>query len=275
MHARKTIINFGGIELEVYQLPKGDYCFGQTQVGKSIQKGHTSVIQFLNTTSPFALPHKSFLDEPNYAPIVQDESFPFNLNIKPIPFKITLAYWTYWACKGNTSAQALLAAGTEETLTRLADQAFGVVKTEQQYQVDTQQSMEVYSQLLPMMQTLLSEMQEIKQELLILRPAYEELQELNKAFEEIRGLKPLLEEIAKVIDKPNQKKDTVRNWLKFLGLDNAVSPRQCQAIGRLIADWLKLGGMENYIQTSKPAKYSEAFVPLVKFAAEYQLFHAN
>lgn len=98
---------------------------------------------------------------------------------------------------------------------------------------------------------------------------------LNKAFEEIRGLKPLLEEIAKVIDKPNQKKDTVRNWLKFLGLDNAVSPRQCQAVGRLIADWLKLGGMENYIQTSKPAKYSEAFVPLVKFAAEYQLFHAN
>lgn len=135
--------------------------------------------------------------------------------------------------------------------------------------------MEVYQQLLPMMQTLLTEMQEIKQELLILRPAYQELQTLNKAFEEIRGLKPLLEEIAKVIDKPNQKKDTIRNWLKSLSLDNAVSSSQCQAIGRVIADWLKVGSMENYVQKSKPAKYPEALVPLVKLATEYQLFHAK
>jgi hypothetical protein len=49
-----------------------------------------------------------------------------------------------------------------------------------------------------------------EQELKLFRPAYEELQTLNKSFDELRTLKPLLEHIAKVIDKPNQKVNSIR-----------------------------------------------------------------
>ena len=77
------------------------------------------------------------------------------------------------------------------------------------------------------------------------------------------------------MDKPDQKKDTIRNWLKSLNLDNAVDAKKAKAIGRLIADWLKVGQMEQYVQKAKPAKYPEALVPLVKLATEYQLFHAK
>lgn len=114
-----------------------------------------------------------------------------------------------------------------------------------------------------------------EQELKLFRPAYDELQQLNKSFDELRNLKSLLEDIAKVIDKPNQKTNTIRGWLKFLSLDNAVDTKKSKAIGRLISDWLKVGQMENYVQSAKPAKYPEALVPLIKLATEYQLFHAR
>ena len=112
-----------------------------------------------------------------------------------------------------------------------------------------------------------------EQELKLFRPAYEELQTLNKSFDELRNLKSLLENIAKVIDKPNQKTNTLRGWLKSLSLDNAVDNKKSKAIGRLIADWLKIGQMDEYVN-NRPAKYPEAMVPLIKLATEYQLFHA-
>lgn len=264
MYAKKTIINFGGIELEVYQLPKGDYCFGQTQVGKSIQKGHTSVIQFLNTTSPFALPYKSFLDEPNYAPIVQDESFSFNLNIKPIPFKITLAYWTYWACKENTSAQALLAAGTEETLTRLADEAFGVEKSEEEYHLATTQSVKEFEVVLTVMQRLEEKMDSMENELKLLRPAYEKLEKIESTLEDYPNLKEALDYLVKNAKKA-KKRYPLAKWLEDNNLEYLPNGVR-SSIGRLISSWCKLVEMK-----FPKGKYSDAFDPVLRFAVNYKL----
>lgn len=168
-----------------------------------------------------------------------------------------------------------MAAGAEHVIVQLADRAFGVEQSTDFYQSLLIQTVEQNKLLYSAIYNLQNQYSTILTELTLLRPAYEELQTLNKTFEEIKGLKPLLEEIAKVIDKPNLKKGTIRNWLKKLSLDNAVSSSQCQAIGRLIADWLKVGNMDNYVQKSKPAVYPEAMLPLVKLATEYQLFHAK
>jgi hypothetical protein len=268
MKAQKAVINFGDIELEVYQLPNGDYTLGQTQVGKSIGKGHTSVIQFLSTTSPFASPYKDFLEERSSEIIVQDEAFSFDLKVKPIPIKITMAYWTYWAIKGNTKAQALLAAGTEETLTRLADKAFGVAKTEAQYQAQTNQSVKEFEIVLNVMQRLEQKIDSMENELKLLRPAYEKLEKIESTLEDYPNLKEALEYL---VANANKARTTypLSKWLKDNHLD-FIPNNVRMSIGRLVTSWCKL------VEFKAPkGQYSDAFDPVLRFAVNYKLTQEN
>ena len=100
-HARKAIINYGGIELEVYQLPDGSYTLSRTQVALAIdqKRGNSSVNDFLNTNSPEALSCKE-LDN-CYQEISIGEGF---LNFSTVHPSVVLAYWTYYANKGNNKA---------------------------------------------------------------------------------------------------------------------------------------------------------------------------
>lgn len=255
------ILEEGGLELAVFQLPDGKYNLSMTQVAEAVDNTrlNKSFTEFLNGKSPEALPYKGY----NFTEVLTEG---VGGHIKGVTFDIAVAYWAYQARKGSMKALALVSALAKESLEKRADKLFGVVKSELQYQQQTSISIQQFEVLFTMLQ-------EVRSELKLLRPAYEELQTLNKAFKEVQQLKPLLEEIAKVINTPNQKTKTIREWLKLLEID--VSSSQCKAIGKVVADWLKVGQMENYVQKSRPAKYPEALVPLVKLATEYKLFHAK
>lgn len=270
MYARKEIINYGTESLEVFQLPNGEYQLSMTQVAESIGKPTRSFSSdFLAGKSMEALPYKEYkFFEVFYEGVGRP--------VKALPIKLACGYWLYWAIKGNVKARALLAAGAEQVITQLADKAFGVERSADSYHQLLVKSIEQNNLLYSVVQNMQEQQQVILNELSLLRPAYEELQTLNKTFEEIKGLKPLLEEIAKVVDKPNQTKNSVRNWLKKLSLDSAVSSNQCKAIGRVVSDWLKVGNMEKYAEKSKSSfVYPESLVPLIRLATEYQLFHAT
>lgn len=268
MYAKKTVINYGSELLEVFQLPDTSYELSMTQVTEAIDKPNRSFIEFLAGKSMEALPYKDYKFSDR---LTEGAGRP----IKGVPIKIACAYWVYWCAKDNIKARALLAAGAEHVIVQLADKAFGINHSADYYNNLLVQTVEQNKLLYSAIANMSAQYEHILSELVLLRPAYEELQELNKSFDELRNLKPLLEDIARVIAKPNQKTNTIRGWLRVINLDNAVDTKKAKAIGRLISDWLKVGQMEDYIKTAKPAKYPEALVPLIKLATEYQLFHVR
>lgn len=128
LKAKRATVLFGEIELEVFMLPDGSYEFSMTQVALSIEKHPKSVRQFLEGKSVEAIPFKDFGDGK-----IEIEGETAARSFTPVPTKLMLAYWSYWAKRGNEKAQALLMSGTEETLNRKCDVAFGISKTEEEY----------------------------------------------------------------------------------------------------------------------------------------------
>jgi hypothetical protein len=122
---RKNIL-LGDIDLEVFRLPDGSYQLSQTQTAKAVEKPELSTRQFLASQSPYALPYKDFTPVKGK---VKGEKTSVNL----IPIPIAAAYWVKEAIAGNTVAGFLLAATAAESIERRADQAYGVKKSEEEY----------------------------------------------------------------------------------------------------------------------------------------------
>jgi hypothetical protein len=158
MKATRTTIKYGSVDLEVFMLPDGTYKLSQTQAGLSINKRPASLNEFLAGKSSEALPHKdSSLVE------VEIDSRP-GIKFNAVPIKLIVSYWTYWANKGNTLAQALLAAGTEETINRLCDTAFNVIKSDEEYNNQTLDNINQNQMLFEMMKMINSMNEKLTQQ---------------------------------------------------------------------------------------------------------------
>jgi len=124
--AKQRTITLGIIPLYVFQLSSGKYKLSQTQVTEAIGKEELSFRQFLASKSPEALPYKEF------RPVkmsVEGRNAPIN----PIPVPLAIAYWTKESLAGNLLAIRLLAASANEAIERRADAAFGVRRSEGEY----------------------------------------------------------------------------------------------------------------------------------------------
>lgn len=262
MKAKKAIINYGGIELEVYQLPNGSYELSQTQAALAINKGEYTVRRYI--TNNYSSNQQNADAEVNTS-IGKKLTVEGGSNwIKAISFKIAMAYWSFQATKGNIKAQALLAAGTEETLTRLADKAFGVTKTEEQYQIQTNQSAKEFEIVLSVMQRLEQKIDSMENELKLLRPAYEKLEKIESTLEEYPNLKEALEYLVANVHK-TKTTYPLNKWLKDNNLD-FIPNNVRMSIGRLVTSWCKL------IEFKSPkGQYSDAFDPVLRFAVNYKL----
>jgi hypothetical protein len=158
MKATRTTIKYGSVDLEVFMLSDGTYKLSQTQAGLSINKRPASLNEFLAGKSSEALPHKdSSLVE------VEIDSRP-GIKFNAVPIKLIVSYWTYWANKGNTLAQALLAAGTEETINRLCDTAFNVIKSDEEYNNQTLDNINQNQMLFEMMKMINSMNEKLTQQ---------------------------------------------------------------------------------------------------------------
>lgn len=124
--ARRRTIKLGDISLSVFQLAAGAYRLSQTQVAEAIGKDESSFREFLESKSPEALPYKDF---ESGKLSVEGSNKPIN----PIPVPLAIAYWTKEARVGNSIAFRLLAASAVEAIERRADKAFGVQRTEDEY----------------------------------------------------------------------------------------------------------------------------------------------
>jgi hypothetical protein len=140
--ARRRTVYLGVIPLEVFQLVSGEYKLSQTQVADAIGKDESSFRQFLASKQPEALPYKGF--KSGSLP-VEDSKKPIN----PVPIDLAIAYWTKEARADNQIAIGLLSACARETIERRADVAFGVGRSESEYNHRFKTAFEKFVDLFP------------------------------------------------------------------------------------------------------------------------------
>lgn len=260
MYAKKTIISPAAAQaLEVYMLPDGSYQLSRTQVSEAInvKRLGRDFTEFLAGKSLEA----SLCKEYNFPEILTEG---VGRPIKGTPIKVAILYWTYHACKGNIKAQSLVAACTEELIKRLADEAFEVVKTEEQYQVESSQSRQEFEIVLSVMQRLETKIDSMETELKLLRPAYEKLEKIESTLEDYPNLKEALDYLVSNAHKA-KKTYPLAKWLEDNNLDFIPSNVR-MSIGRLVSSWCKL------IEFKSPkGQYSDAFDPVLRFAVNYKL----
>ncbi|QKQ76460.1 hypothetical protein [Nostoc sp. TCL240-02] len=125
--AKRALIQIAGIEIEVFQLPNGDYVMSQTQVAEAIELSEIGFRRFLKENRLNHLPGKGF----------SFDKFSISgtgRQINAIPVDIASDFWMSQAFKGNIKAQALVSACMQEALQRRCDAVFSIVKSEQQYE---------------------------------------------------------------------------------------------------------------------------------------------
>jgi hypothetical protein len=258
--ARKEIVDLGnGIELEVYQLPNSDYQLSRTQVGLAIDniRPAKSFGEFLAGKSVEALPYKDY----QFGEIITEG---VGAPIKGTTFDVAIAYWAYHAKKGDTKALSLISALAKESLERRADKAFGVNKSEQQYQLGTAKAYQQFELVFNCMQRLERKIDSMESELKLLRPAYEKLEKIESTLEEYPNLKEALDYLVANAGK-TKSTFSLSEWLKSNNLSYLPSNVR-MSIGRLVSSWCKL------IEFKAPkGKYSDAFDPVLRFAVNYKL----
>lgn len=140
--AKRRTIYLGDKPLEVFQLASGEYRLSQTQVAEAIEKPESSFREFLESKSLEALPYKDF--QSGKMP-VEDSNRP----ISPVPIDLAIAYWTKESRGKNQVAISLLSACAKETIERRADKAFGIHRTEDEYNYRFKTAFDRFAEFFP------------------------------------------------------------------------------------------------------------------------------
>ena len=135
--AKRATIQLGSIELDVFQLPDGSYRMSQSEIASVVELQATYVLRFLSSKWLKALPSKDYTDYDFGKIEVESEVGRGQTRITPIPLEIAALFWSYQLWQRNKAAIPLVSACLSETLTRRADRAFGIDRSETEYNAQT------------------------------------------------------------------------------------------------------------------------------------------
>lgn len=125
--AKRQVIQIGNISLEVAMLPDGSYRLNHTQATEVVDKNRDSMSRFRrskyirsilgNTCQDYTVPEEVFLEGAN-RPII------------PVTIELACLFWQKCAAEGNPKARAIVVALLKHSLYELADEAFGVKRSQ-------------------------------------------------------------------------------------------------------------------------------------------------
>ena len=130
--AKRATIALGDIPLDVFQLSDGNYCMSQTQVAEVVGKDERNAREFLQSKRAKALPGIADTPAKNIE-VDNTGQTRGQTRIVPWPIGATAVYWYFQAKRGNKIAEPLIIACLCDSLLRRADEAFGVVRTMEEY----------------------------------------------------------------------------------------------------------------------------------------------
>lgn len=129
--AVRATVAIGSLAIDGFQLPDGSYRMSQTQAAECIDDDAVYARNFL-----ISKPFKSLRGE-GYTPetfeVEPNKSVRGQTRIQGWSLDVVYAYWVYRCFKGNKSAFSLVMALGTESLERRFDSAFGVQRTEQEW----------------------------------------------------------------------------------------------------------------------------------------------
>jgi hypothetical protein len=133
--ATRATVAIGDLTVDGFQLPDGSYRMSQTGAADTVGLSRQNVSDFLRSNAI-----KTLLGEGYTSPISATEQIEIESEddkrgqsrFNSLPLEIVGAYWLWQSYRGNKKALSLCMALITETLERRFDNAFGMVRTEQE-----------------------------------------------------------------------------------------------------------------------------------------------
>ena len=148
--ATRATVAIGGLTVDAFMLPDGSYRMSLSQAANCISKEAQGISNFLRSKALKRLLDKAvgtsnFLPESLTLPILEsayspdlfvvelsDDANKGQTRIRGVHLEIVGLYWQWECLQGNKQAFSLSTALTLESLERRFDNAFGVIRTEQE-----------------------------------------------------------------------------------------------------------------------------------------------
>ena len=131
--AIRATVAIGGLTVDAFMLPDGSYRMSQAGAAAAIADAPVYALRFLRSNDSKALLGESYTDyTPDEIEVESGTQVRGQTRINALPLEVVSAYWLYRAYKGNKQAFILSWSLLAESLERRFDDAFGVVRTEQE-----------------------------------------------------------------------------------------------------------------------------------------------
>ena len=132
--ANRATIQIGAMKVDGFMLPDGSYRMSQAGAAAAIEDPPVYALRFLTSRDSKSLLGEAYADyKPERIEIESESSQRGQTRINALPLDVVTGYWLYRSFKGNRKAFTLTWALLTETLERRFDSAFGVQRTETEY----------------------------------------------------------------------------------------------------------------------------------------------
>ncbi len=128
--ATRATVAIGALIVDGFMLPDGSYRMSQTQAAETVGKDEINARRFLTSKSINAIRGEGYTPDSIEVESPSDKRGQTRFNA--LPLDVVTAYWLYQSSQGNQQALALVWALLSESLERRFDDAFGVIRTEQE-----------------------------------------------------------------------------------------------------------------------------------------------
>ncbi|NEZ67823.1 hypothetical protein D0962_34570 [Leptolyngbyaceae cyanobacterium CCMR0082] len=129
--ATRASIQIGDLTVDGFMLPDGSYRMSQTQTAEAVGKDESNARKFLGSKGIKTLLSKGYT--PGSIEVDPNDQIRGQTRINALPLDVVSAFWVWELSRKNKQALALVMAMTIETLTRRFDVAFGVSRSESEY----------------------------------------------------------------------------------------------------------------------------------------------
>jgi hypothetical protein len=130
--ARRATVTIGSLTIGGFMLPDGSYWMSQTQAAECVGLTERNAREFLQSKAL-----KSLLSEgytPAFFEIEPDsDQIRGSSRIRSLPLEVVSSYWMWQSFRGNKQALPLCMALLTESLERRFDSAFGVQRSEDDF----------------------------------------------------------------------------------------------------------------------------------------------
>lgn len=166
--AVRSTVQIGGVDVEGYQMPDGGYQMSQTTAAQAVGMAERNARDFLNSKAVNRLLGEGYTPAISQVEVESGQARG-QTRINALPLEVVAAYWVWQCFKGNRKALSLVMALSVESLERRFDSAFGVSRTEADYN-------ERLSDRIEQMQSSLDQLSEAYAEPDVLREHIERLE---------------------------------------------------------------------------------------------------